>query len=144
MYCSKEEVKELVKFINIRTDGNPFFIKTSIESMYLNGVLKFDYTNNKWAWNMKLLKNMKIENSIFEIIIRKINQLSSDTKEILKLGSCIGQEFSLKCISEILNTSINVIFNNIIPAITEGVIILDEYATKNPKNKVYRFAHSQI
>ncbi|WP_052113088.1 ATP-binding protein [Clostridium novyi] len=139
--CNREDVKELVKFINIRTDGNPFFIKTSIESMYLNGVLKFDYSNNKWIWDMNLLKNMKIENNIFEIIIRKINYLPSNTKEILRVASCIGQEFSLEAISGILDISINNVFNNIIPAITEGVIILDEYATKN---KVYRFSHSQI
>lgn len=144
--CNKQDAKELIKNINFRTGGNPLFVKNSIESMYSKRILRFDYKNNKWVWDIKSVTNMKIENSVFGIIMAKISYLPKKTKKILKIASCIGMEFSLKSISDIINVPIEQIYMGILPAIDEGVILLNENEIDkyNDKKIMYRFSHVQI
>ncbi|AEB76640.1 histidine kinase [Clostridium botulinum] len=144
--CNREDAKELIKNINFRTGGNPLFVRNSIESMYSKRILRFDYRNNKWVWDIKAVRNMKIENSVFGIIMGKISSLPKKTKNILKIASCIGVEFALKSISDITNVPIEEIYMGILPAIDEGVILFNENQINKYNNKkiTYKFSHVQI
>jgi len=51
--CTEEEANPLAKLCLKKTEGNPFYFKQFLTSLYHTKIISFDSMTNRWTWNMK-------------------------------------------------------------------------------------------
>lgn len=126
-----EDVTELAEIIHNKTSGNPFYVNQILKSFYDKKLIYFEYDNSsitqiisgKWKWNISAIKKESITNNVIDLMIQKIDSLSENTKHILMLASCLGNEFDLHTLSIINTKSYYKTSSSLWGAIQEGLII---------------------
>ena len=103
LFCQAEEVAPLAELVYQKTGGNPFFITELLKQLTKEDSITFDYDNGKWKWNLEKIKSTRISENVVELLIGRIQKLSEKTQNILKLASCIGNNFELATLSLINN-----------------------------------------
>jgi len=103
LFCKVEEVAPLAELVFQKTGGNPFFITELLKQLTKEESISFDYDHGKWNWNLEKIKSTRISENVVELLIGRIQKLSEKTQHILKLASCIGNNFELATLSLINN-----------------------------------------
>ena len=155
---SPETTRNLAELIHGKTGGNPFFITEFLQALYTENLLNCDYNQKRWIWDVNQVKKRNFTDNVVELMVAKIEKLSSKTQEGLKLAACIGNQFELNSLAVIWETSARETALNLQEAVTEGLIqpLGDEYKTilleplENEKVKFeqleveYQFGHDRI
>lgn len=95
------ETMGLAQLLLAKTEGNPFFLTQSLSNLYEEGLIKFDSGKGKWEWSQAQLSNMNITDNVVELMVSKIQKLTTDAQQSLQLAACIGNEFSLRLLAGI-------------------------------------------
>ncbi|QCK16164.1 sensor histidine kinase [Mangrovivirga cuniculi] len=95
----------LAKLVHDKTAGNPFFVNQFLQSIHENKLIYHqpDDAGGRWEFDLSKMEKMNFTDNVVEFMIRKIEKLNEEDKEILMLGSCIGDVFDLETISLISN-----------------------------------------
>jgi len=149
---SQEEVQELIPIIYQKTRGNAFFVVQFLEHLYKENVLFLDEKISAWNWDLDKLKTQFISNNVIELLTKQLKELDLEVSNIIQYCSCIGNVFSLKEISVLLEMSERKVAELLEVPIREGYLIpLNKnylYATKNDQNSavdvLYKFNHDRI
>lgn len=144
--------QKLAKLVWEKTQGNPFFIKEFIKSLYAEQFLNFDTNAGAWTWDLEQIRTRKITDNVVELIAGKIQILSEQAQNILQLAACIGNQFNLITLSIINEKSQKETANELWDAIQAGLILPvgDDYKfiqTNRELNDLkitYKFAHDRI
>ncbi|MBS4197732.1 ATP-binding sensor histidine kinase [Lederbergia citri] len=123
LYCRKEESEELAAFIEKITKGNPFFIKQLFQSFYEQQFISFNEELRKWTCDLGKLPNMKIQDDIIALIVERFNKLPEETQRLLKLASCIGNQFDINVLSAVYEKNIVVTVSTLWEALREGMLL---------------------
>ena len=99
LYSQPEESDEIAAFIEKITKGNPFFIKQLFQSLYEQQFISFDEDKGKWTSDFQQLTQLDIQDDIIALIINRFNKLPNETKKLLKLAACIGNELDIHVLS---------------------------------------------
>jgi len=140
-HCNIKNIKELSSVIRIKTDGNPFFIKEFIKSLYQN---KLIYFKNKWLWDIEKIKNMKVTDNVIDLMSQKIKKLPESSLKYIKLASCIGNEFKIDIITNIYNKNNHEVLTEIKLFIKEGMLIKTQNNLKFLHDRIREAAYSII
>ncbi|AFZ04560.1 AAA family ATPase [Calothrix sp. PCC 6303] len=132
LLCSTEMSTPLAELLANRTQGNPFFLTQLLKSLYDENLISFDYTGRSWCWNIDQILKTGITDNVIDLMVSKINKLSENTRNALKLAACIGNRFNIELLSSIINKSKTSIAQDIQPALQEGLIIPLSYDYKIP------------
>lgn len=82
-----------------RADGNPFFLEEIARSLIATGALQRDEMG---GWRAIVnLQGATIPDTIQGVIMARVDRLDDDVKELLKVGSVIGQSFLYRVIGAI-------------------------------------------
>ena len=103
LFSKSEEVSSFAELVFQKTGGNPFFITELLKQLTKEESISFDYDNGRWKWDIVKIKSTKISENVVELLIGRIQKLSQKTQNILKLASCIGNNFELATLSLINN-----------------------------------------
>ncbi|HNI91206.1 MAG TPA: serine/threonine-protein kinase PknK, partial [Leptospiraceae bacterium] len=103
LFTKPEDVKLLSELVFQKTGGNPFFITELLKQLTKDDSISFDYENGKWKWDIEKIRSTRISENVVELLIGRIQKLSEKTQHILKLASCIGNNFELATLSLINN-----------------------------------------
>ncbi|MBD2007172.1 MULTISPECIES: AAA family ATPase [Cyanophyceae] len=111
--CDEVESKPLAELVIRKTNGNPFFVNQFLKSLYEEKLLNFvpsqSVLNKRaqavWQWNLEEIKKVGITDNVVELMAGKIQKLSDNTQQILKLAACIGNKFDLKVLSFVYENS---------------------------------------
>lgn len=152
-YCELSKSQSLAELVLEKTAGNPLFIDRFIKDLYQKQLIYFE-SNQGWHWNLELIKSKEISANVIELIVNKLQKLSLDTQQILKIASCIGDRFDLKTLALVINKSLQETADNLTEAIENGSIILldyeykylDTYLQEKDENIEinYQFTHDRI
>ena len=154
----------LAELICNKTGGNPFFITQLLQALYQEFLLTFDFSQQKWLWNIEEIQAVGItEKSVVELVASRIKKLPQNTQDILKLAACIGDKFTLDVLSIVNKESINKTATELYAALQAGLILPLNEAYKIPlvvddslvatwqdnrKSKVftvsYKFLHDRV
>lgn len=129
------ETISLAELVHQKTEGNPFFVKVFLQSLYRDKVIHFAFETG-WRWNLEEIKQQQATDNVVSFMVHRIEQLDVKTKDILKLASCIGNRFDLKFISRLLEKEPLEIITYLESALKYGLI--SSNGTK------YRFSHDRI
>jgi predicted ATPase len=94
-----ERAKPLAELVLAKTQGNPFFLKEFLQSLYTENLLDFDFLSGSWQWNLEQIQARGITDNVVELMTQKIQKLPELTQEVLKTAACIGNQFDLKTLS---------------------------------------------
>ena len=150
--CDTERAKPLAELVLAKTQGNPFFLKEFLQSLYTENLLDFDYLSSSWQWNLDQIQARGITDNVVELMTQKIQKLPELTQEVLKTAACIGNQFDLKTLSIVCEKPQKETASDLWSAVREGLItpVGDDYkflqTDRNPDEfKVaYSFVHDRI
>ncbi|MGM0502522.1 MAG: diguanylate cyclase [Bacillota bacterium] len=143
---SREEVYSLAEICLNKTGGNPFFLQMFLYSLQEQGLITYSFQANKWQWEIEKIAKLHVTDNVVDLLLTKLNDLSSEKQQVLKLASCIGNKFKLKTLAIILQKPVG----NIIDLLWELIsarLIIGEHDFKGQANlgdEVFSFAHDKI
>lgn len=139
-------LNELSDFIYNKTQGNPFFLKQFIQSLYDNKYIWFDYNLSKWCWNTEEIKKLDITDNVVELLIKRIKTLGFSTRQELINAACIGNQFDLETLSLINDRFSEAVLEDLQFAVEEGLISpVKNGATDLSDNNIrFRFVHDRV
>ncbi|MBD1827522.1 AAA family ATPase [Microcoleus vaginatus GB1-A2] len=150
--CDAKRSKPLAELVLAKTQGNPFFMKEFLQSLYTENLLDFDFLSSSWQWNLDQIQARGITNNVVELMTQKIQKLPELTQEVLKTAACIGNQFDLKTLSNVGEKLQKETANDLWSAVREGLIVPvgDDYKFLQTHRKpdefkvAYRFVHDRI
>jgi predicted ATPase/signal transduction histidine kinase len=124
LHVNLEQSYPLSELVFNKTGGNPFFLNQLLNTLYDEKLIKFNYDQKVWQFDIHKIQSTKIyENNVIELVVRNLNKLTEPTQEILKLASCLGSTFSQKALALIGNKPEAVIAANLWSAIQAGLVV---------------------
>jgi serine/threonine protein kinase/AraC-like DNA-binding protein/tetratricopeptide (TPR) repeat protein len=90
----EEQIIGISDFIIQKSGGNPFFTIEILKQLIEDGVLM--YKNNRWRFDESKLGSIEISASSVEVILKRINKLNKNEKEILSGASVMGEKFNMQ------------------------------------------------
>jgi predicted ATPase/signal transduction histidine kinase/tRNA A-37 threonylcarbamoyl transferase component Bud32 len=152
--CSIEKARYLSELLMAKTDGNPFFLREFMKSLYAEKLLEFDLKERVWQWNVTQIEERDITDNVVELMTNKLKNLPEDTKQVLKLAACVGNQFELETLAGIYEKSLQATAINLWAAMAEGLVLplgdtyklinLHVEGLENEVTVEYKFAHDRI
>lgn len=150
-----EKVRPLAKFIFQKTDGNPIFVRQFLTALHKEELLKFDQDRGEWQWDLEVITNLNFSDNIVDLMMTRIRKLPESCRNVVKIASCIGSDFTLKTLSLVLGKDQKEIVEILKPAIEESLIYpRDNYlfrlidtevaSVETDKNLEFSFIHDRI
>ncbi|KPA15556.1 stage II sporulation protein E [Candidatus Magnetomorum sp. HK-1] len=156
VHCSANEVQPLSDLLMSKTGGNPFFTLHLIEDLYRQELLTFESSRRKWIWDANAIEQVGFTDNIVDFMIRQIEQLPSNTREVLKYAAALGSHFSLKMLAFTMAKTFREISSELWPTLKLEFILPasetyryadfeeQDHAEAFAGNVEYRFAHDRI
>jgi len=139
--CNTDEVSDLTALVIEKTEGNPFFVKEFIKTIYSKNLLRFDTV---WQWDIEKIKKANITDNVVSLMVEKLSSFSAKCRTLIDLASCIGVEFSIRLLSEITQSSEQEIKNDLDQAVSTGAIINSGAKFRFAHDKVQEAAYSMV
>jgi histidine kinase len=141
----------IAKMVFDITKGNVFFAREFLKSLYQSNLLYFDYEQKTWQWKADKLHLMKFTDNIGDLMVSRINSLSSQAQDIIKLAACIGNRFDLNTLASISHHTFENTALLLHEAISEGLVLTIGHDIKILKvnhtdtlQTRFQFAHDKI
>jgi predicted ATPase/signal transduction histidine kinase len=128
--------EDLIRSVEERSQGNPFFIKVLLNCLYAEEVIQFDRRSKKWKLDESKRHVLKLNEDIVDLMIGRLRKLPAATQDILKLAACLGYHFDVQLLTLLTNESKTGILETIRPAISEGLVF--------GNGELFRFSHDRI
>ncbi|OQY58200.1 MAG: hypothetical protein B6245_13065, partial [Desulfobacteraceae bacterium 4572_88] len=100
LHMPGQAVRSLTELVVRKTDGNPFFVREFLRTLYQNNLLRLiPPTRGKshiqaWQWDIVWIEAMDITNNVVDLLIGKLRKLPKPTQNILCLTACAGKLLS--------------------------------------------------
>jgi len=134
-----------------KTNGNAFFLKRFLESLYEDGLLKFDTELRQWSWDLATIQAHPMTDNVVDFMSAKIRALQPTARACLELAACIGDSFDLKTLAVALGVTRQVAQENLRPSLTAELIHPAQEAfwfvgavDEDTTNFTCRFSHDRI
>lgn len=143
-HSNADAIKPLADLIYKRTEGNPFFCKQLIFSIYREKLLYFK--GRQWSWNLDSIKDLKMSDNVVDLMLKKLSDLPAETQELLKYASCVGNRFTIEMLMLITGQSADTLEKTLWAALQEELIVSlqSRYHSLLSKNISFQFAHDRI
>ncbi|MBD1821580.1 AAA family ATPase [Cyanobacteria bacterium FACHB-DQ100] len=120
-------VQPLAELVIRKTSGNPFFVNQFLKTLYQESLLTFSAPlkigKPSWQWDITQIEAIGITDNVVELMIQKLRKLPESTQQVLQLAACMGNTFDLQTLSSIDKRSSAVTYQNLLPAIEEGLVL---------------------
>ncbi|MCX8174132.1 MAG: tetratricopeptide repeat protein, partial [Thermoplasmata archaeon] len=124
--------KEFSEKLYRETEGNTFFVVEILKNLYEERQL--DFKNGRWTCN---LETLQIPKRIYEVVLRRIQRLVREEREVLDAASVLGEEFTSDLLSKVTE----------LPRIQIAKVLLNierVHRLITTLKEKYRFEHAKI
>jgi len=153
LYTDLSQSQPLAELLFHKTQGNPFFVTQILKSLKQERLLKFNFIDGCWQWDITQIRSIDITDNVVELMVNQIQKLSPTTQNILKLAACIGDRFTLDFLSIVNEKSLSETAADLWEALQSGLVLPVNEANKIPvivneqseKPQItYRFLHDRV
>lgn len=123
LVSTPETCTPLAEVIYQKTNGNPFFTRQCLLSLYESNAIYFDPPHQLWSFDLDKVRQAQISDNVVELMVGLINRLPEDVSNILKLAACIGNQFNLQTLGLVMEQAVDEISERIAPALQQGLIV---------------------
>lgn len=117
-----KDTLSLANLVYQKTGGTPFFIHQLLESLFELGFFELSPDQGKWNWDINRISKVDISDNVIDLLSRRIEDLSPSALDLLKIASCIGNQFDLEQLSMIGDRPAMEIGRNLWPAIEKEIL----------------------
>lgn len=150
--CSTEKAQALGQSIARKTDGTPLFVLEALNALFERGLLHYD--DHRWHWNLDAVNAASLTPSIVELLTEVIAHLSAQEREAIQLAACIGHQFTLGDLADLLAASVQQTVDRLWSALDRGLLLPGDGKYKYARlggaeaqlaqSAEIRFAHDRI
>ena len=133
----------LAEVIWQKTNGNPFFTRQCLLSLYENNAIYFDSNEQKWFYDLDKVRKAQISDNVVELMLQLIQRLPEKVQNILKLAACIGNQFSQQTLSLVSEQDTDVINEQLTIALQQGLIVPFQSWHKEQAEE-FTFLHDRV
>lgn len=101
-YQSTPRLKEFAHIIKEKTEGNPYFVKEIMKTLYINKQVNFDGQSKQWEWSVDSLRLIEATNNVVELLSLSISKTSEEAQQVLKIAAALGNIFNLNTLAEVV------------------------------------------
>ncbi len=152
--CSLETANLLAKLVQVKTNGNPFFIVEFLKSLYVEKLVIFDFESRRWQWSLPHIQDHDITDNVVELMAVNVQKLVLETQQVLQLAACIGNQFDLETLAVVYEKSPQQTAADLWDALMEGLILpvcegyqvmeLNIQGAMDEINATFKFSHDRI
>lgn len=135
--AAREKSDELARLVYQKTRGNAFFLTRFLTSLYEEKLVRFDFEQAVWTWDMGAIEAKNITNNVVELMMEKIGRLPRPVQDVLKVGACVGNHFSYETLAVTTGQAEATLKTLLHEALKEGMLA-------PMGNGVVKFAHDRI
>ncbi|MDD3364362.1 MAG: AAA family ATPase [Syntrophomonas sp.] len=140
----EQDVLQLAGIVHERTLGNPFYTIEFLKHCNDKDLLYYDQGKMRWDWNETGICSSQISDNVADYLIGKIETLSETTRDLIKIAACIGNHFDVKVLSAVAGKGIEIINDELKPAIYEEMVYVAENREDNFKEMQFKFCHDKF
>jgi predicted ATPase len=133
---SESGVTELATAIHDKTQGNPFFSRRLLSSLYDEGRIRYDLDSKAWQWANGDLNVAAVADTVADLLARTLAHLPEEQKHLLNLAACIGNRFDLPTLTRISGRTDQEITRQL------TAFVRNQYVTGSENG--YEFVHDQV
>ncbi|MEO5356860.1 MAG: response regulator [Nitrospirae bacterium YQR-1] len=133
----------LSELIYKKTEGNPFFVKLFLQTLYKEGVLKY-ITGCGWQWDIDEVLQMQATDNVVNLMVQNLTSLPQITLDILKTASCLGNSFGMDTLSLVTQLDNEAMPAGLHPAMSIGLVFQTKGELHFIHDRVQEAAYSLI
>ncbi|MCP3926399.1 MAG: AAA family ATPase [Desulfobacterales bacterium] len=141
--CSLNKAKEISTLISQKTNGNPFFIKSFLQNLYRENLIRYE-GKGVWDWNLNEIIAKKPTDNVTILMAENIKKLPAESREIIMSASCIGISFKNRNLSYISKKTEYEVEKLLHPVLDSGMIFKFQGTYKFIHDKVLEAAYFLI
>ncbi|KAL0479020.1 hypothetical protein AKO1_007934 [Acrasis kona] len=127
-------VLDLSNLLFAKTNGNPFFMKMFLQNLHSEGLLVA--VGKQWTWDMDRVSSMSATDNVVDLMTSRITKLRGKSKKCIQYASCLGNRFSCKHLSIILDQSDQSTREDLYESMDNGLLIRI--------SNEYQFVHDKV
>ncbi|MGA7938243.1 MAG: serine/threonine-protein kinase PknK, partial [Kovacikia sp.] len=140
--CSLAQSESLAQLVLHKTNGNPFFVNEFLRTLRQENLLTFNPAEKSWQWDIDQIEAKGFTDNVVNLMIERMQKLSAETQEFLKLASCIGNQFNLEILAIVAERPPAAIADGLWEAVLRGLIVVG--TSTETAEKSYGFVHDRI
>ncbi len=158
--CDLVVAQPLAELVELKTQGNPFFVTQFLKALYEDGLIHFNRLSQDgiggWSCDLAQIKSVAVTDDVVEFMALQLQKLPIRTQYALTLAACIGSQFDLDTLAIISEQSPADTAAALWAGLEENLLIptsetyklftnVDLRSTSTAEtNPVYRFLHDRI
>ncbi|HEX8992755.1 MAG TPA: AAA family ATPase, partial [Anaerolineales bacterium] len=92
---------DLIRFIDQRADGNPFFAEQILRYLQAEGLLEL---NDSGRWMLSRgWQSSALPADVMTMLVARLDQLAREVQDVIQTASVLGREFEVQVLSRMLN-----------------------------------------
>lgn len=145
-----DQVLELATLCWEKTQGNPFFLRQFLTSLYQHGEIHYNRAEGAWDWNIEQIRRRDITANVVELMLDKLRELEPATQTLLAQAAHLGGTFDMRQLTMLTGTDATATSRSLWPALREGLVVPlnDNYKFLHTPEKLlqarYRFLHDRV
>lgn len=148
-----EALQELALLCQEKTQGNAFFLRQFLESLYTRQLLQFDEIAGRWIWQIADIRIQSLSDNVAEFVAMQLADLPEETRSKLSSAAFIGNCFELTTVATLCGQEPEVALIGLQGALVKGLIYSVEDhpipkftdQSQNPNIPViFQFSHDRI
>ena len=147
-----EEAKPLAELLMRKTGGNPFFVGQFLTVLSEKELIRYSPEEKRWTWELAAIEFLAVTGNVVDLLIDRLHRFSPETRRLLSLAACIGNTFDLESLERISGAGSGEIYENLLPALENGLILGFSQAPQldNPtagasaESGSYKFLHDRV
>ncbi|MGA8705976.1 MAG: serine/threonine-protein kinase PknK, partial [Steroidobacteraceae bacterium] len=144
LHCEREHVQPLTQLVQEKTGGNPFFAIQFLAELNEAGLIAFDRDAPGWTWNPDRIRAKNYTDNVADLLVGKVDRLSSGTKDALRQLACLGDSAPIGKLALIYGQSEDEIDVTLSEAVRTGLILRVDGAYTFLHDRVHEAAYSLI
>ncbi|MBM4268997.1 MAG: hypothetical protein FJ144_20710 [Deltaproteobacteria bacterium] len=96
LHRSEEDAAPLARLLVEKTEGNPFFVRQFLKTLWQDGLLELDRERRHWSFRLEEIANAPMTDNVVELMTRRLERLSPAAQDALTLAACVGNPFDLR------------------------------------------------
>lgn len=146
LHLERHAVAQLAALLQSRTSGNPFFLLQLLQALEDEGLLTLDASAGCFSWDFATIRDQGLTGDVIELMAMRLRHLPAPTRELLKLASCVGAEFDLHVLTQLVEQPFELSETQLWPALAAELIVPADSADRHASERRarYRFLHDRV